>query len=80
MVEPGFGLTPEIANWNMRWSCEMIGTFQEGVESRVKGMFKMVRLKGKKGPGILTARKRDFFKMLFTSSVKIHKKIHDDKD
>lgn len=78
-MEPGFGLTLEIANWRVRWNCEMIGTFQEGVESRVKGMFKMVRLKGEGGRH-LDSKEDRFLKMLFTNSVKIHKKIYDDKD
>lgn len=45
-----FDLTLEIANLSMRWNCEMMWTLQEGMQSRAKGLFKMVRLKGKGRP------------------------------
>lgn len=54
----------------------MIGTFQEGVRSRVKGMLKMVRLKGEGGRPLESKEER-FLKVVFINSVKIHKKICD---
>lgn len=70
-LEPGFALTLEIANLSMRWNCEMMWTFQEGVQSRAKGLFKMVRLKGKGGPPLESKEER-FLQVVFTNNVKTH--------